>query len=113
DLSREAFQKISEIPIVEEPHALRKIEKYYEKQQAEMTPNNKRQARVFKDSKVLLNKVGMAPGNIVEDEEIIWVFLPGVPKEMKQIFTDEVLPHLKNINGEMILHSIVLRFTGI
>jgi len=55
----------------------------------------------------------MAPGNIVEYEDIIWVFLPGVPKEMKQIFADEVLPYLKNINGEMILQSVVLRFTGI
>src|SRR5690625_1395634 len=32
DLSREAFQKISQLPIVEEPNTLKKIEGYFEKQ---------------------------------------------------------------------------------
>src|SRR5690625_2224566 len=113
DLSREAFQKICNIPIVEEPNALKKIEEFYHKQQVTMTPNNKRQARVFKDSNVLENKTGMAPGNIVEYDDVIWIFLPGVPREMKQLFFDDVLPFLKQLNGEMILQSKVLRFTGI
>lgn len=113
DLSREAFQKISNIPIVEEPEALRKIEQFYEQQQTTMTPNNKRQARVFKDSTVLTNKVGMAPGNIVDYDDVTWIFLPGVPREMKQLFLDGVLPFLKERNGEMILQSMVLKFTGI
>jgi len=113
DLSREAFQQISKLPIVEEPNSLKKIKQFYEKQNLPMTPNNKRQARVFKDSKVLTNKVGMAPGNIVYDKNVHWVFLPGVPKEMKQIFTDDVIPYLQELNGEMSILSKVLRFTGI
>ncbi|MEI3610858.1 competence/damage-inducible protein A [Pseudogracilibacillus sp. SO30301A] len=113
DLSREAFQKISQLSIVEEPNAMEKIKQFYEKQKLFMTPNNKRQARVFKDSKVLTNKVGMAPGNIVKYQNSFWVFLPGVPREMKQLFTDDVLPFLKSINGEMVIQSTVLRFTGI
>src|SRR5690625_50976 len=113
DLSREAFQKICNISIVEEPNALEKIEEYYKNQQMTMTPNNKRQARVFEDSKILENKTGMAPGNIVEYDNIIWIFLPGVPREMKQLFSDNVLPYLKELNGEMVLQSKVLRFTGI
>src|SRR5690625_2803371 len=52
DLSREAFQQISQLSIVEEPNAMEKIKQFYEKQKLVMTPNNKRQARVFKDSKV-------------------------------------------------------------
>src|SRR5690625_4203133 len=50
DLSREAFQQICHIPIIDEPFAMKKIEQFYQKQQMTMTPNNKRQARVFKDS---------------------------------------------------------------
>src|SRR5699024_4191183 len=113
DISREAFQNISQIPLVQEPNTMKKIEQYFSKQHVVMTSNNKRQARVFKNSKVLINKVGMAPGNIVNFEEVKWIFLPGVPKEMKQLFADDVLPYLKDLNGEMVLQSVVLRFTGI
>ncbi len=113
DLSREALEEISNIPIVPEPEAMKKIEQYYEHQRLPMTPNNKRQARVFKDSIILKNNVGMAPGNIVDYNGVTWVFLPGVPREMKQLFSDEVLPLLRERNGEMILQSMVLRFTGI
>lgn len=113
DVSREAFQQLSKMSIVEESKSLEKIKAYYRKQGQQMTSNNLRQARVFADSLVLDNQVGMAPGNLVEYNGKKWIFLPGVPKEMKQIFTDEVIPYLKKMNGEMIIQSTVLRFSGI
>lgn len=113
DLSREAFQTISHIPIVEEPISLKKIMDFYATRHVEMTENNRRQARVFKDSIVLENLVGMAPGNIITYQNRTWIFLPGVPREMKQLFTDGVLPYLKQKNGEMVIESTVLRFSGI
>src|SRR5699024_3097767 len=78
-----------------------------------MTDNNKRQARVFEGAKVLTNKTGMAPGMVVEHEEKIWVFLPGVPREMKQMARDDVFPYLKERNGQTLISSTVLRFIGI
>ena len=113
DMSREAFQQLSHLNIVEEPKSIQKIKAFFEQQGTEMTPNNKRQARVFEHSQVLYNKYGMAPGNIVEHEENSWIFLPGVPREMKQLFSDDVIPYLKSMNGEMVIQSMVLRFTGI
>lgn len=113
DLSREAFQQISGLKIVEDEYSLRKIEQFFKKRNIKMTPNNSRQARVFENSKILKNKYGMAPGNIVEYDDAIWIFLPGVPREMKQIFSDEVLPFLRNLDGAQIIQSLVLRFIGI
>lgn len=113
DLSREAFQAISQIPLAVDEPAMRKIEQYYDKQNLPMTPNNKRQARVFENSIVLSNKVGMAPGNIVKYDDGYWIFLPGVPREMKQIFSDSVIPFLRKLNGETIIYSNVLKFIGI
>ncbi|HLR42108.1 MAG TPA: competence/damage-inducible protein A [Pseudogracilibacillus sp.] len=113
DLSREAFEEISGIPIVEDKDSLEKIEAYFAVQQTEMTPNNKRQARIFKDSVLLTNKRGMAPGNFVEFNGVKWFFMPGVPKEMKQIFADEIIPRLKDLNGDMVIESEALKFIGI
>src|SRR5699024_5750607 len=130
DLSREAFEEISGISIVEDEASLEKIEALFSVQQTEITTNNRRQARIckkkknktsftvqktkkttnnkkqarmFKDSLLLPNKRSMAPGNLVEFEGVKWFFMPGVPKEMKQIFSDEIIPRLKELNGDMVI----------
>lgn len=113
DLSREAFHQLSQIEIVEDSASLEKIEAFFRLRGIEMTPNNRRQARVFKGSKVLPNRYGMAPGMIVQYADVLWIFLPGVPREMKQLFSDECLPYLRRLNGEQTIESLVLRFIGI
>lgn len=113
DLTRETFQQMTNLSIVDHEQSLEKIKQVFVKQQKEMTENNKRQARVFECATVLENKVGMAPGMIVHYEDRVWVFLPGVPHEMKQIMSDEVLPYLSKLNGQTLLRSVVLRFIGI
>ena len=113
DLSREALQQLTHLNIVEDKTSMEKIELYFTNQGTEMTPNNRRQARVFENSFVLNNRYGMAPGNIVEHQNKRWILLPGVPREMKQLFADEVIPYLKKLNGEMVIQSTVMRFMGI
>ena len=113
DLTREAFQKIYKNEIITEEVALNKIVEFYKRQNTIMTPNNKKQARVFKESIVIPNEVGMAPGMIVNYEERIWVFLPGVPREMKSMATNTVFPYLQKLNGDSVIKSKVLRFVGI
>src|SRR5699024_12600894 len=61
---------------------------------------------------VIPNKYGMAPGMIVNYEDNIWIFLPGVPREMKQMTTDTVLPYLEEKNGKTVIQSRVLKFFG-
>src|SRR5699024_1904759 len=113
DLSREAFAAMSGHEIITESLAMQKIEDFFQAQGTEMTPNNRRQARKFTDSKVLTNKVGMAPGIHVHYEAVDWYFLPGVPREMKQIAADFIFPALNESNGKQVLTSTVLKFIGI
>src|SRR5699024_4041529 len=70
-------------------------------------------ARVFKDSTVFLNKTGMVPGNLVEHKGDRWIFLPGVPREMNQMFSDNVLPYLSSLNGHKLIYSKELKFIDI
>ncbi|WP_373896074.1 competence/damage-inducible protein A [Virgibacillus sp. CBA3643] len=114
DLTREAFQRISKLDIIEHPPSMKKIETFFEKQNSVMTPNNRKQARVFKGARVLDNTVGMAPGMIVTYENTTWIFLPGVPREMKQLVKNDVFPYLQKLTGnEEIIKSTVLKFIGI
>lgn len=114
DLTREAFQLLSGLSIVEHKDSMDKISAYFNRQNVAMTPNNRKQARVFKDATVLANKVGMAPGMILTHDDKVWVFLPGVPKEMKQLFSDGVLPYIGRLSDETtIIESSMLQFIGI
>ncbi|MGM8366460.1 competence/damage-inducible protein A [Virgibacillus sp. W0181] len=114
DLTREAFQQLSHMEITEHKPSMDKIIDFYNRQEKEMTLNNRRQARVFVGAKVIPNTVGMAPGMIVTFESKTWIFLPGVPREMKQMTINTALPFISELMGEqMIIKSKVLRFMGI
>lgn len=72
---------------------------------------NKDQALVPECCQVLFNPVGTAPGMWFEHKGKIYVSMPGVPFEMKQIMTDEVLPRLAQGAGiEAIVHKTVQTF---
>ena len=45
------------------------------------------------------NRIGSAPGIWLQLDERIYIALPGVPSEMKQIFTEEVAPRLQDLFG--------------
>ncbi|WP_369801933.1 competence/damage-inducible protein A [Oceanobacillus sp. Castelsardo] len=114
DLTREAFQLMTKLELVEHKPSMDKIESFFEKNNKPMTPNNRRQARVFKGSQVLFNRKGMAPGMIINHDSTTWVFLPGVPREMKGLYTDEVFPYLQKLTGNNeVIKSLVLKFLGI
>jgi nicotinamide-nucleotide amidase len=60
-----------------------------------MTENNKRQAYLPADAIVIENPVGTAPSFIVEHGGKVIISLPGVPREMKYLMTEAVIPYLK------------------
>ncbi|MFC4557193.1 competence/damage-inducible protein A [Virgibacillus kekensis] len=114
DLTREAFQKLAGYKMVEHQPSMQKIEAFYKERNAVMTENNRKQARVFEGAVVIENNVGMAPGMIVSHQGKTWIFMPGVPREMKQMMNDSVLPHLQNLTGEQhVIESTMLKFSGI
>lgn len=114
DLTREAFQRLSNLKLIEHLPSMEKILKYYYKQNVSMTSNNRRQARVFEDAKIIQNRLGMAPGMIVKYAQKTWIFLPGVPREMKQMVSDDILPYLRKLSGQdMFIQSKLIRMIGI
>lgn len=114
DLTREAFQSISHLEMTEHVPSMKKIEAFFQNRGLQMTANNRRQARVFKGATVFDNNVGMAPGMMVSYKGRTWIFLPGVPREMKQMFNDHVGAILdKRVGGGTVIKSKVLRFIGI
>lgn len=79
--------------------------------------SNLTQALVPNGATVLPNAHGTAPGLFLEDVARHWVaVLPGVPREMRGVFHDELLPRiLERARGESdtVVRSVTLRTTGI
>jgi nicotinamide-nucleotide amidase len=69
---------------------------------------NADQAMVPECCTVLPNPVGTAPGMWFEEGNKIFVSMPGVPFEMKQLMNDHVLPRFKTLSTkEKIVHRTI------
>jgi nicotinamide-nucleotide amidase len=79
----------------------------------EMTPNNAKQAMMPEGATVFKNNYGTAPALAVESENKTVVMLPGPPREMEPIFTEEVKPFLLKKNDKNILLSRTINIFGI
>ena len=80
---------------------------------ANMTDNNRRQAFLPQDATLLENQVGTAPCFIVEHEGSVVISLPGVPREMRFVLAQRVLPWLQERYQLGVIRAHVLRAAGI
>lgn len=77
---------------------------------------NRTQAEIPEGARILTNRHGSAPGIWLEDEKGRWVaMIPGVPREMRGMLAEEVLPAIKALAGNIdsAVVSGTLRTTGI
>jgi len=86
----------------------------------EMTPNNLRQVRIPNGARALPNAAGIAPGFVVSLGGAEAYFMPGVPREMEKMFTDEEMSppatrtwHLYGMGESHIDHRLAGILTGI
>ena len=82
--------------------------------------SNVAQAMIPEGATILPNRHGSAPGIWLEDEKGRWVaMLPGVPREMRGLLADELLPKIREraereSQGDLrVIRSRTLRTTGI
>ncbi len=112
DLTKETGAKYFEEELVLDERALKRMESYFYKTGRTMTENNRKQAFVPKNGKVLYNDNGTAPGIIIEKNNKILIMLPGPPKETVPMFEQQVKPYLAQ-KQEYTFISRVLRIAGV
>lgn len=81
-----------------------------------MPASNRQQALVPQGARVLDNRHGSAPGIWIEDDRQRWVaMLPGVPREMRGMTSDVIVPEIRARMGEVreVVRSRTLRLIGI
>ncbi len=114
DLTKETIARLMGTTLEYNQEALQSIEEYFRKTSRVMTENNKKQALVIKNSIVLKNDNGMAPGMFAKAEGKYYMLLPGPPREMQPMFLNYGRPEiLKTMEKVEKIESRVLRFFGI
>ncbi len=119
DKTLESIARALKMPLELNEKALAIIKnKYhrYEKtvmKKIELTPARLKMATLPRGAVPLLNPVGTAPGVLLEFNSSKIVALPGVPREMKTIFDESVVPMIKNSVGNLFVYGRSLKITGI
>lgn len=88
---------------------LTRVREHFALRGIQMPDVNVRQAEVPEKCTVLKNMLGSAPGMWFEKNDIVYVSMPGVPFEMKHIFSEEVIPRVREKFAlDNIVHRTVL-----
>lgn len=115
DITRDALSDLLGRRVVPSPEALRVLHQRYVERGRTVTPASERQALVLEGAAVLVNAVGMAPGEQIDLPEGRTLFiLPGPPVEFLAVLEAHVLPWLReHFNGVQPDGIRVLTLCGI
>ena len=79
------------------------VKKYSERGFGEVASGGRKEASILKNSKLLENEVGLAPGFFYEKDNKKIIVLPGPPREMTWMVDNQVLPLLKQYSNDILL----------
>jgi nicotinamide-nucleotide amidase len=113
DLTREAIAHFVGEDVYVDEQQLKIVEKFFSSRGINMPERNAKQAWLIPSAEALPNPVGTAPGWMVRHAGSIIVSMPGVPREMKRMWRDQVLPRLGDRLGSTAIVSTTIKTIGI
>jgi nicotinamide-nucleotide amidase len=99
DLSQEVAAEAAGVPLVLHEPWLARMEAFYARRNRPMPPNNRKQAMLPEGAELIDNPIGTACGFAVAIEGTRFYFTPGVPREMRRMLDEQVLPRLLASSG--------------
>ncbi|HEY4010446.1 MAG TPA: competence/damage-inducible protein A [Acidobacteriaceae bacterium] len=103
DLTRNCVADALGVELHKDPDTMAALYKRFAERRIPMPPNNEKQAEVIDGAELLPNRLGSAPGQWLDTTwtdsnnrptRKILILLPGPPKELQALFTDECAPRL-------------------
>ncbi|HLL78985.1 MAG TPA: competence/damage-inducible protein A [Ktedonobacteraceae bacterium] len=112
DLARESISALLGETMRVDPQLEAELRGMFAARHAVMPERNIKQATLIPSARALPNPRGTAPGWWVEKDGHVIVAMPGVPREMYQMWDNEVVPRLAILTGGLIFTRI-LRVWGL
>lgn len=100
DITRKSLADALGLPLVFHEEAGREVDSFYEKQGRVKPYESDRDRYLPEGAKVLHNPVGVAPAVVVEQDNTVYILLPGPPSELQGTFKESVSPFLAERFGQ-------------
>ncbi|MBI4214100.1 MAG: CinA family nicotinamide mononucleotide deamidase-related protein [Chloroflexi bacterium] len=113
DLTREAIAELMGETMVVDAELERQLRENFARRGRPMPERGVKQATLIPSAKALSNPIGTAPGWLVERNGHAIAAMPGVPAEMRLMWTEQVRPVLRERAGASVLVTSTLRILGI
>lgn len=113
DHTKPAMAQYFNSPITTNAQALEELKLFFSRRGVALSPTNAKQADLPEKCQMISNSLGTAPGMWFEKEGKVFVSMPGVPFEMKEMMTSHVLPKLKEKYPTDVLYHKEIKTAGI
>ena len=115
DLTVGAVAEALGLPLERNAEAWGHVQEFFRKRQRPLSSQQEKQAMLPRGAQMMPNPRGSAPGVIIQHQGKTIIFTPGVPREMKGMVADTVVPYLRarGLAGREVIRSRVLRITGL
>jgi len=114
DLTTTAAAKAFGDSLILHKDILEQIRTRFAKRSMEMPRSNEKQAVFPSTAEIIPNPVGTAPGFFLRSSGKMFFFLPGVPRELRHLFRESVLPRLeKERKGNLHYRARTLKVFGL
>src|SRR5579864_453933 len=99
DLSQEIAAKAAGVELALNDEWLTTMEAFFAKRSRVMSPNNRKQAMLPANAEILDNPIGTACGFAMDIGKARFFFTPGVPRELKRMLEEKIIPRLLATSG--------------
>jgi len=114
DITKQVIAGIFKKELVIDNSLLKKISERYKNLNYKSLPKSVKEiAKIPSGAKFFPNPAGSAPGILIESGKNALILLPGIPREMKAIVSESVIPYLKKKITDIVYLSKIIRTTGI
>lgn len=111
DITKHTFAKYFNDELILNEDVVAHVKSMFSKRNIPFSELNRLQGLVPSKCKVLHNELGTAPGMLFDENDTIFVSMPGVPFEMKGLMTNSVLPFLQDkFTLPFIQHKTVITY---
>ena len=94
DLSQEVAAEAAGVDLVLDEAWLERMEEFFRRRSRVMPPNNRKQAMLPRGAELLDNPIGTACGFAMDIGAARFFFTPGVPRELRRMLEEQVMPRL-------------------
>lgn len=113
DITKKVMAQFFNVKLDYSPKAYQHLEAMLSSRNIEITDSHKTQCYIPSNAQLLDNQKGTALGLQIEDKDLVWFAMPGVPYEMEYILIHSIIPFLKSKFGHISSYHRTIHIMGI